>query len=250
MSSLQWKKLKILGADSYGTVYLSIVVDTQILYQSFIAEKSFISRLALSLKKEEQIFKPLCEGESGGCEEIIRCFGTEITVEHERYFYNRLLEYTPHDSLDDLIHKKPLPETDIADFGLSKTKEEETNVEVWKSKPRGTPLYLSPEAFFGHIDAPMDIWALSCTMIKMLTGLPAWGESFLRTEEYLRFFVEYLELSPKKPKGIRVFCYDFLEKCFMKDPSKRWTAEVLLDHLLLYITLFHSYHPFLYGSCS
>ncbi|KAL4293736.1 hypothetical protein AHAS_Ahas18G0157900 [Arachis hypogaea] len=69
----------------------------------------------------------------------------------------------------------------IADFGLSKTKEEKVDVEVWKSKPRGTPSYLPP--------------------------LPAWGESFLLTKEYLRFFIEYLELSPKKPKGISVFCY-------------------------------------------
>ncbi|QHN80231.1 uncharacterized protein DS421_20g676580 [Arachis hypogaea] len=94
MSSLQWKKLKVLGVGSYGTVYLAIVVDTQTSYQSFIAEKSSIP--------------------SGGCEEIIRCFGTEITVKHGHYFYNLLLEYAPHGSLDDLIHKKPLPETDVS----------------------------------------------------------------------------------------------------------------------------------------
>ncbi|XP_020963870.1 calcium/calmodulin-dependent protein kinase type 1D-like [Arachis ipaensis] len=72
----------------------------------------------------------------------------------------------------------------IADFGLSKTKEEKVDVEVWKSKPRGTP------------------------------SLPAWVFSVI----------------------------DFLEKCFMKDPSKRWTAEMLLDHPFLYITLFPSYY--------
>ncbi|RYR06177.1 hypothetical protein Ahy_B06g085959 isoform D [Arachis hypogaea] len=129
----------------------------------------------------------------------------------------------------------------IADFGLSKTKEEEVNVELWKSKPRGTPSYLSPEAFSGHIDAPMDIWALGCIVIEMLTGLPAWGESPLLIEE-LRYLVEHHELSPKKPQEIGFFCHDFLEKCFMKDPSKRWTADRLLDHPFLYITLFHSYY--------
>ncbi|KAL4343342.1 hypothetical protein AHAS_Ahas11G0068800 [Arachis hypogaea] len=152
-------------------------------------------------------------GESGGCQEIIRCFGTETTVEHERHFYNLFLEYAPYGSLADLIHKKPLPETD-------KTKEEEADVELWKSKPRGTPAYLSPEAFSSHIDAPMDIWALGCIVIEMLTGLSAWGESSLLTEE-LRYFVEHHELSPKKPQGIGFFCHDFLEKCFTKDPSKR-----------------------------
>ncbi|XP_057723995.1 mitogen-activated protein kinase kinase kinase 20-like [Arachis stenosperma] len=138
----------------------------------------------------------------------------------------------------------------IANFRLSKTKKEEADVVVWKSKPRGTSSYLSSEAFSSHIDTPIDIWALGCIVVEMLTGLSARGESFLRTEEYLRFFVEYLELSSKKSKGISIFCYDFLKKCFMKDPTKRWTAEMLLDHPFLYITLFHSYHSFLYGSCS
>ncbi|XP_052119104.1 CBL-interacting serine/threonine-protein kinase 24-like [Arachis duranensis] len=63
----------------------------------------------------------------------------------------------------------------IANFGLSKTKEEKTDVELWKSKPRGMPSYLSPEAFSGHIDAPMDIWALGCIVIEMLTGLPGFA---------------------------------------------------------------------------
>ncbi|RYR06174.1 hypothetical protein Ahy_B06g085959 isoform A [Arachis hypogaea] len=241
MSDLQWKKLEILGAGSYGTVYLGILVDEQIRFHSFIAVKSSIPKLAFSLKKEEQIFKSVWEGESGGCQEIIQCFGSETTVEHGRCFYNLFLEYAPHGSLADLIHKKPLPETEIADFGLSKTKEEEVNVELWKSKPRGTPSYLSPEAFSGHIDAPMDIWALGCIVIEMLTGLPAWGESPLLIEE-LRYLVEHHELSPKKPQEIGFFCHDFLEKCFMKDPSKRWTADRLLDHPFLYITLFHSYY--------
>ncbi|QHO08333.1 uncharacterized protein DS421_14g471670 [Arachis hypogaea] len=57
MSDLQWKKLKVLGAGSYGTIYLAIVVATQTPYQSFIAVKSSIFRLAFSLEKEEQIFK-------------------------------------------------------------------------------------------------------------------------------------------------------------------------------------------------
>ncbi|XP_016171681.1 mitogen-activated protein kinase kinase kinase A-like [Arachis ipaensis] len=99
--------------------------------------------------------------------------------------------------------------------------------------PSDMPSYLSSEVFSGHIDAPMDIWALGCIVIEMLTELPAWGESFLSTEEYLRFFIEYLELLPKKAKGISFFCCDFLEKCFIKDPSKRWIADMLLDHHFL-----------------
>ncbi|XP_057724083.1 mitogen-activated protein kinase kinase kinase 17-like [Arachis stenosperma] len=124
-------------------------------------------------------------------------------VENECYFINPLLEYAPYGSLDDLIHKKPLPEADVSvyarmivkgishihrkgivhcdlksenillfpsldkesvnyqlkitDFELSKIKKEKADIKVWKSKPRGTPSYLSPEVFFGHNDVPMDI---------------------------------------------------------------------------------------------
>ncbi|XP_020963621.1 meiosis induction protein kinase IME2/SME1-like [Arachis ipaensis] len=92
----------------------------------------------------------------------------------------------------------------IADFGLSKTKEEEADVELWKSKPRGTLSYLSLEAFFGHIDAPMDIWAPGCIVIKILTGFLAWGESVLH-EDYLTYLVEHFGESPKKPQGIALF---------------------------------------------
>ncbi|XLR38976.1 hypothetical protein HN51_026135 [Arachis hypogaea] len=159
MSSLQWKKLKVLGADFYGTVYLATVVDTQTPYQSFIAVKSSIPRLAFSLKKEEQIFKSLCKGESGGCEEIIGCFGTETT----RNLFRRPTQRECKLSIED------------RGVRLSKTKKEEADVVVWKSKPRGTSSYLSSEAFSSHIDTPIDIWALGCIVIEMLTGLFAWG---------------------------------------------------------------------------
>ncbi|RYQ79135.1 hypothetical protein Ahy_Scaffold6g107838 [Arachis hypogaea] len=32
----------------------------------------------------------------GGCQEIIRCFGIETTVEHIRHFYNLFLGYAPY----------------------------------------------------------------------------------------------------------------------------------------------------------
>ncbi|XP_020982497.1 mitogen-activated protein kinase kinase kinase 20-like [Arachis duranensis] len=172
MSSLQWKKLKVLGAGSYGIVYLAIVIDIQTPYQSFIAMKSSIPRLAFSLKKEEQIFKSLCEGESSGCQEIIRGFRTEIMVENEQYFINLLLKYArmivkglSHIHGKGIVHCHlksenillfPLLDKEsvncqlkIVDFELSKTKKEKADVEVWKSKSRGMQSYLSPEHFSG-----------------------------------------------------------------------------------------------------
>ncbi|XLS99541.1 hypothetical protein HN51_042276 [Arachis hypogaea] len=108
------KKLEVLGAGSYGTVYLDVLVDEQIRFHSFIVVKSSVPKLTFSLKQEEQIFKSVWESKSGGCQEIIQCFRTETTVEYERCFYNLFLEYAPHGSLADLIHKKPLPEAEVS----------------------------------------------------------------------------------------------------------------------------------------
>ncbi|MED6126160.1 hypothetical protein PIB30_075656 [Stylosanthes scabra] len=287
MNSIGWKKTGVLGAGSYGTVYIATVVDMQTRYKrvlKIIAVKtSSKPTLAFSLKKEEQILQSF-----SGCQEIVQCFGSEITVEGGIPLYNLFLEYASYGSLADLIHKKPLPESEvriytrmivkglsrihregiahcdlkpdnillfrpsleqksvkfqlkIADFGLSKTKDEVTDIEFWKSRPRGTLSYLSPEAFSGYIDAPMDIWALGCTVLEMLTGLPAWGVRFTPNYKNLKFLVGSLKNSPKPPNGLSLVCFDFLGKCFEKDPSKRWTADMLLHHHPFISTLISLY---------
>ncbi|XP_020963620.1 protein kinase 2-like [Arachis ipaensis] len=164
MSDLQWKKLKVLGAGSYGTVYLAIVVDEQTLKPLPETEVSVYARM--SVKGLSHIHR----------KGLVHC---DLKPENILVF----------PSLDKEIANYQL---NITDFGLSKTKEEEADVELWKSKPRGTLSYLLPEEFSGHIDAPMDIWALGCIVIEMLTGLPAWGESVLY-EKYLRMQTELPE---------------------------------------------------------
>ncbi|RDX61152.1 Mitogen-activated protein kinase kinase kinase 17, partial [Mucuna pruriens] len=115
----------------------------------------------------------------------------------------------------------------IADFGLSKTREE-TNVDFGKIKFRGTPLYMSPESVVGIIEAPLDIWSLGCIVIEMITGFCAWRN--LQTQKELLIKLACLKESPTIPNELSWDCKNFLRKCFVKDPRQRWTATMLLNH--------------------
>ncbi|KAL2330156.1 hypothetical protein Fmac_017737 [Flemingia macrophylla] len=122
----------------------------------------------------------------------------------------------------------------ISDFGLSKTKDDKFDVGFPKMRFRGTPDYMSPESVMGQIEAPLDIWSLGCMVIEMLTGLPAWHH--VPTTRDLRFLLGLLKEAPPLPSGLSSVCEDFLNKCFVKDPNQRWTANMLLNHPFLSIT--------------
>ncbi|KAG5411873.1 hypothetical protein IGI04_008192 [Brassica rapa subsp. trilocularis] len=95
----------------------------------------------------------------------------------------------------------------IADFGLAKRTEEVTassGVQI-----RGMPLYMAPESVNDNeYRSEADVWALGCAV----------------------------EL-PRIPENLSGQGRDFLSKCFVKDPKKRWTAEMLLNHPFIAVDL-------------
>lgn len=119
----------------------------------------------------------------------------------------------------------------IADFGLSKKAEEKQSDEVKRAELRGTPLYMSPESVnHNEYESPADIWAFGCAVLEMVTAKPAWNcEPNVNIWKLLLRIGEGDEV-PQVPKELSDDCQDFLGKCFVKDPRKRWTAEMLLKH--------------------
>ncbi|XAR57788.1 Mitogen-activated protein kinase kinase kinase [Bertholletia excelsa] len=116
----------------------------------------------------------------------------------------------------------------IADFGLAKRageRREKVGLDL-----RGTPLYMSPEMVAaGEQEAPADVWALGCLVVEMVTGEPAWKCS--PENDVCRLLMRIAgEESPEIPQKLSEEGKDFLSKCFLKDPRKRWTAEMLLSH--------------------
>ncbi|KAG5620045.1 hypothetical protein H5410_005263 [Solanum commersonii] len=81
---------------------------------------------------------------------------------------------------------------------------------------RGTLIYAAPECLvYGIHGRAVDIWALGCIVVEMLTGKRLWPI----------------------PKNISDEEKDFLNKCLEKDNCLRYTANLLLDH------------PFIKNSC-
>ncbi|GMI86458.1 mitogen-activated protein kinase kinase kinase 19 [Hibiscus trionum] len=119
----------------------------------------------------------------------------------------------------------------IADFGLAKKIGEEEEGEQRRMEIRGTPLNIAPESVTENVyDSAVDIWALGCAVVEMFTGKPAWNFKSGTNIAALLIKIGVGDELPGIPQELSEEGKDFLGKCFVKDPKKRWTAEMLLDH--------------------
>ncbi|EXB57022.1 putative serine/threonine-protein kinase [Morus notabilis] len=114
----------------------------------------------------------------------------------------------------------------ISDFGLAKELSEAATDE---DENLGTTAYMSPEAVAprGEIVTALDIWSLGCVVVEMITGRDAWP--CLASVTIVHLMVTR-EKTPKIPENMPETGKDFLSKCFERDPRKRWSAQMLLDH--------------------
>lgn len=121
-------------------------------------------------------------------------------------------------------------EAKIADFGLAK----KSSCDGERSQSfecRGTPLYMSPESVNeNEYEAPCDIWALGCAVVEMASGKPAWNHKQDSNVFSLLIRIGVGDELPNIPGDLSEQGKDFLIKCFLKDPKRRWTAEMLLNH--------------------
>ncbi|GAB4846971.1 hypothetical protein Ancab_025981 [Ancistrocladus abbreviatus] len=126
----------------------------------------------------------------------------------------------------------------IADFGLARMAEGEKKrgEKDGGFVLRGTPLYMSPELLkgTGEGESPADIWALGCVVLEMITSMPAWKTSRGCDVSALLYRIGVGAEIPEIPANLCAEGRDFLGKCFERDPNKRWTARMLLDHPFVY----------------
>ncbi|XVF59405.1 hypothetical protein PTKIN_Ptkin07bG0273200 [Pterospermum kingtungense] len=259
---MEWFRGETIGCGSFGTVNL-VVPKKGISKSPSMAVKSCESIYSVSLKNEKEVLDQL-----GFCPQIIRCFGDDCSIEKGVKFYNLFLEYANRGSLADQVKKNGgnLMESDvrrytrsilkglrfvhakgfvhcdiklqnillfgngdvkIADFGLAKRNgEEQRSMEI-----RGTPLHMAPESVNNNeYDSAVDIWALGCVIVEMFTGKPAWNFQPGTNVAALLIKIGVSDELPGIPEELSEEGKDFLRKCFVKDPNKRWTAEMLLNH--------------------
>ncbi|XP_038902011.1 mitogen-activated protein kinase kinase kinase 18-like isoform X1 [Benincasa hispida] len=120
----------------------------------------------------------------------------------------------------------------IVDFGLAKAAGKITAAETEERLEwRGTPMYMSPETVNGgEYESPCDIWALGCAVVEMVAGKPAWRVGPETNIFGLMMRIGVGEEVPEIPENLSAEGKDFIRRCFVKDPRKRWTAEMLLNH--------------------
>ncbi|XP_057787180.1 mitogen-activated protein kinase kinase kinase 20-like [Salvia miltiorrhiza] len=258
---MDWFRGEKLGHGSFAQVNLAIPRSQSSFPQPLMAVKSCGVYLSSSLVNEKFILEELKD-----CPEIIRCYGDSYSCENGEKLYNVLLEYASGGSLADKLKfsgDRTLPEPQvrrytkallrglhyihkfgyvhcdvklqnillssdgsvkIADFGLAKR----AGGAAAGGELRGTPMYMSPEMVAGSEQgAPADVWALGCVVAEMASGSPAWSCSDVAA---LLMRIGVGDEVPEIPGALSAEGRDFLEKCFVKDPRARWTAEMLLNH--------------------
>ncbi|XP_075101756.1 mitogen-activated protein kinase kinase kinase 20-like [Nicotiana tabacum] len=102
---MEWKKLFVLGAGSYGKVYYTVKIDSFLLCASAAAVKCADLPRSISLHREAHILESL-----RGCPNVVQYFrvdvSRDVSIENNIPTYNLFLEYACGGSLHDLINLK------------------------------------------------------------------------------------------------------------------------------------------------
>nr|XP_009796019.1 PREDICTED: serine/threonine-protein kinase BCK1/SLK1/SSP31-like [Nicotiana sylvestris] len=112
---MYWKKLKVLGAGSYGTMSLALTMDG---LSTLAAVKSAEAKDSSSLSMEGGILDAL-----KGFPYVVQCFGEDVSVENDKPTYNLFLEYATGGTLHNLVDiysksKKMLQESTVACYAF------------------------------------------------------------------------------------------------------------------------------------
>ncbi|XP_044508213.1 mitogen-activated protein kinase kinase kinase 5-like [Mangifera indica] len=263
----QWKKGKLIGRGTFGSVYVASNRETGALCA--MKEVEIFPddpKSAECIKQLEQEIKVLSHLKHPN---IVQYYGSEI-VEEKFYIY---LEYVHPGSVNKYVrehcgaitesvvrnftrhilyglaylHSKKTIHRDIkganllvdalgvvklADFGMAKL----LTGQAADLSLKGSPYWMAPELMMSVMQKDndsdfafaVDIWSLGCTIIEMFTGRPPWNEF-----EGAAAMFKVLKDTPAIPENLSAEGKDFLRCCFQRNPAKRPTASMLLEHRFL-----------------
>ncbi|MCO5550812.1 hypothetical protein L7F22_004304 [Adiantum nelumboides] len=113
----------------------------------------------------------------------------------------------------------------LADFGMAKLIGKETAPLSFK----GSPYWMAPEVILQNntgYESAVDIWSLGCTVIEMATGKPPWHQY----EGYAAMFKVMNSYEVPIPNSLSPIGKNFVSLCLQRDPAKRPSATMLLEH--------------------
>ncbi|KAA0045777.1 hypothetical protein IC582_024934 [Cucumis melo] len=267
---MEWVRGDQLGRGNFATISLAKLTKGFDQFPPLMAVKSSVSSLSsVSLKNEKQILDRIgvcpqiitCYGDGfsvekdgdkyynlfleyangGSLADVVRTHGGGLSEFDVRRYTRAILYGLRHVHGNGFVHcdlklSNVLifgnGEVKIADFGLAKSAGKFGAVETEERfEWRGTPMYMSPEIVNdGEYESPCDIWALGCAVVEMVVGKPAWRVGPGTDMFGLMMRIGVGDEVPETPENLSAEGKDFIRRCFVKDPSKRWTAEMLLNH--------------------
>lgn len=263
----QWKKGRLIGRGTYGSVYIATNSETGALCAmkevDLVLDDPKGVECVRQLEQEIKVLQQLKHPN------IVEYYGSEIIEDHFCIY----LEYVHPGSINKYIHEHCRAMTEsvvrhftrhivsglaylhskktvhrdikganllvdahgvvkLADFGLAK----HLSGHAIDLSLKGSPYWMAPEVLQAVMrkDANpehafgVDIWSLGCTVIEMLTGKPPWSEF-----SGVQAMFNVLNRSPPIPGNLSSESKDFLECCFRRQPGDRPTAAMLLDHPFL-----------------
>jgi len=159
-------------------------------------------------------------GVQTGWEEFVRCgrkFGRVLEEEVIQLYAREIL-----------LALKYLHENEIVHCDLKWLKEFKAKgvraAGSWQSIG-GTPLWMAPEVLRDEgMDFASDLWSLGCTVVEMGTGRPPWSDDEISNPMAAVLKIACSSGKPKFPTKFSNEGVDFLDKCFKRDPKRRWTA--------------------------
>ncbi|GAA0143726.1 hypothetical protein Leryth_011875 [Lithospermum erythrorhizon] len=267
---MEFRKLKFLGAGANGNVFLAApcrpcddlvcpslfaVKSANCLSTTLKREKMFLDELFgscyivecfghnVSIEEGRRVYNVMMEYASGGTlKSLIESRGGRMEEREVAYYSRMLLLGLSSAHKKGIVHCDLKPDNvlvfpreeetyhllKIADFGnAKKVWEKEMHEPGRASNHRGTLRYASPESvMYGIHGKPTDIWSLGCVILEMLTGQRVWGANSTCVEIILKLML----MKPEIPEFVSNIGTDFLDKCFEKNPEKRWTISMLMRH--------------------
>ena len=261
----RWKRGDMIGAGSYGRVFMGLNMDTGglIAIKELVFSPDNVKEVA-AMQREIDLMKKLDHPN------IVKYLGTEMGETNSMLFI--FTEWVPGGSLQSLLkkfgsfdeavtkkysfqilqglhflHINRVVHRDIkganiliddkgtvklADFGASKQLNgtlatlQEENMSL-----RGTPYFMAPEVITqtGH-GRKADIWSVGCTVLQMCTGLPPWKTMKFGSISALMYHVANTNDPPPMPENISDSLRSFLHHCFQRNPTQRPATDALLKH--------------------
>ncbi|KAK4364675.1 hypothetical protein RND71_016033 [Anisodus tanguticus] len=185
-----------------------VKIDSSSLCASAAAVKCADFNRSISLQQEAQILTTL-----KGCPYVVQFFGADISIDNGNIpTYSLFLEYACDESLHDLINSKR---------GITNMSELEVGFYAYQLLKGIQHVH---KKGWVHCDIKSDANDEHGGMHKL--KLADFGLS-LRVGDGMAYIMNE---DPVIPSNVSEIARDFLYKCFIKDPRRRWTSEQLLQH--------------------